>query len=74
MTDWQSMDTAPTDGTEILFVRKGKICIGHYTTDKYLKRPVSFWDGSDYVFGKRFMQETQPTHWMPLPPLPNTEG
>lgn len=70
MSEWQPIETAPKDGTEVLlfFVSdvpwqassKG-ICIG-------------FWgdDGSNawYAFESDSNALGNPTHWMPLPPPP----
>lgn len=79
---WQTMDTAPRDGTEVLG--------WHAECGVVLMRwaaPVDFmteaevaneecpheagWFGADFVSGYRL---SGPTYWMPLPPSPEQEG
>jgi hypothetical protein len=61
MTGWQPIETAPTDGTRVM------LCAGrwHYLAGVQWEdddgRPV--WFGGDVVVD-------DPTHWMPLPALP----
>lgn len=76
-SDWQPIETAPKDGTEILVSRlyqTGKrkripeICYWHETIeeDKYDKK---YWCvGGDY-YGIKWLAPN-PTHWMPLPEPP----
>lgn len=59
MSEWRTIDSAPTDGTEILvfcddgFVRHYKVVFSSMT---------NHWsDGIDVY---------EPSHWMPLPPPP----
>ncbi len=71
MTNWQSIETAPTDGTEILLAvkyprgsRKGfftEVLTAQYCNSIYRKDWVAT-SGAD-VTGT-------PTHWMPLPENP----
>jgi hypothetical protein len=57
MTDWQPIETAPKDGTNLL-VTDGKItALGWH--DEF-DAPEDPWCG--YI--------KRPTHWMPLPPPP----
>lgn len=54
---WQTMETAPKDGTEILLWDAGKFAIVGYW------HPLSgHWTTGDYAL--------VPTHWMPLPEGP----
>jgi hypothetical protein len=70
MNKWQTIDTAPKDGTLIIvmymrmhtpFVYSarwdGDVWLAHYTTDMSMKL--------DHIFA--------PTHWMALPPPPKRE-
>ena len=54
---WQSMDTAPKDGSEILLWDAGKFAVVGYWNVL-----SSHWTTGDYVL--------VPTHWMPLPEAP----
>jgi hypothetical protein len=62
MTDWQPIETAPRDGTEIIVCRR-------FEGRKFMG--VVMWDGRywtiDYGFPFYF---DNPTHWMPLPEPP----
>ncbi len=63
MSEWQPIETAPRDGTEVLTFGK------HGTS-------VLFWD-DEYAAEKCWREKSawlalrdEPTHWMPLPPAP----
>jgi hypothetical protein len=64
MSEWQPIETAPKDGTELLlygpFVPTGGtyMDIGRWTD-----YADGFWDWS--------ADDSQPTHWMPLPSPPS---
>lgn len=56
--EWQPIETAPKDNTEVLLGRPdGLFMIGFYRDGA--------WDDGDYRD-----HETWPTHWMPLPTPP----
>lgn len=58
--NWQPIETAPKDGTEILLIsRKGRIANGVWVT---ANSNAGFW-GWPYIF-------VEPAYWMPLPPPP----
>ena len=64
MNEWQSIETAPKDGTVVdLWVSED----GRYTDCQF---DGGLWlhtqDGLTYSLG------SDPTHWMPLPPPPST--
>jgi len=83
MGEWQDINTAPKDGTAVLVMRNdwpgtasgfAEECNGHNTY-------VAAWWADDEVGGAWIcymdrMSEPrcpiEPTHWMPLPPPPNT--
>lgn len=64
MTDWQPIETAPKDGTEVIAYDDG-VYISHW----YVTNPQIFgWWAGD-------AGGINPTHWMPLPTPPkSTEG
>lgn len=84
MSEWQDIQTAPKDGTEI---------IGCFSNDYgYQDKPTQYgpwtirWDGREWVsswdgyrvissqtdFGESYHDpDIEPTHWMPLPTPPS---
>lgn len=68
VSEWKTIDTAPTDGTEILVCVRSSLPGGEYQTHIWIdsltsKRPwPEFWSRVDLPF--------IPTHWMPLPEPP----
>ena len=84
MTDWQDIETAPRDGTEILafggyqYEGMGKPTVyGPWTVAWNGKKWRSSWDDCEVIeymgdFGTDYKEPgIEPTHWMPLPPLPS---
>lgn len=82
MSEWQPIETAPRDGTEVILgslaqTYKGapvppRVTIGYWTQDdepeyEYCDPYWMSWDGG-------FTKENPPTHWMPLPPPPEPPG
>lgn len=63
---WQPIETAPRDGTEILAVESGSISCVRYIQN------VGWRDYSD--IGAAGIDPLEPTHWMPLPCAPKPEG
>ena len=59
---WRPISTAPRDGTEVLADTSG------------LGRVVVYWDDEKSQWGTGFgyLDRGEPTHWMPLPPLPTS--
>lgn len=71
MTDWQPIEAAPNDGTEILACSTWIHADGglrfNWIADGYLD------ENSEWVFASFPIDEdeyTKPTHWMPLPAPP----
>jgi Protein of unknown function (DUF551) len=60
---WQPIETAPKDATEVLVCDENSIFIG-----QWLKGAHPWNDGAWWVEGAQIT--STPTHWMPLPPLP----
>ena len=81
--NWQPIDTAPRDGTEVLGWRRDcgvliirYTCPSSFLTEKELE-PLTGgdadavdWFGADFVQGCRLEGSEVPTHWMPLPDGP----
>lgn len=78
--NWQPIETAPKDGSEVLLAVKiragipGKMLVGHWMPGGHCIEdhpPIDagwyFWNGS------MFNLASKPTHWMPLPKLPGEE-
>jgi Protein of unknown function (DUF551) len=61
--NWQSITTAQKDGRSILLVWNGEVVIGYWHKDL-------MWWVADEVEVDSEQREDNPTHWMPLPPLP----
>jgi hypothetical protein len=75
MMDWQPIETAPKDGTNVLlYATWMDISVGKFyrderwrlTADGFLAKES---EGDTYT--EYF--EVAPTHWMPLPPKPITK-
>lgn len=59
--EWQSIETAPKDGTRVLLAGKGgKVADGRWAE----LQGIWIWP---YVL-------SDPTHWLPAPPLPASEA
>jgi len=61
IADWQPMDVAPKDGTEILLFAMGDIGVCYWRDDNIMT-------GWTWGLEKRF---NNPSHWMPLPKAPS---
>lgn len=65
--EWMPIDTAPRDGTMILFWRKlGRVGLGFY-------RDGHIWTGTVVPLPSAIAREWEDvaTHWMRLPPAPH---
>jgi hypothetical protein len=61
--EWQPIDTAPKDGTRILFLAYGDmVYAGDWNECRESFEP-DFWEGPNF-------DEGDITHWMPLPEPP----
>jgi hypothetical protein len=85
MSEWQPIDTAPQDATEVLLWREDAgVLLGRWTcpedfcTDKELAglsvedQELYGWFYADFLEGGRLDDIDMPTHWMPLPFGPPT--
>jgi hypothetical protein len=84
MSEWQDIETAPKNGTEILIYREdcGVIlarwvapCEFLHESEYISMSPDSWeeadWFGADFVSGYRVSNDGLPTHWQPLPEPPS---
>jgi hypothetical protein len=73
MSEWQSIETAPRDGTKILLHQKflpDEPFIGYWDFNKWVVSKVSISaDVGDWIIDNIDNQEYI-THWMPLPSPP----
>lgn len=87
MSEWQPIETAPKDGTEILAWRADcgvllvrYMCMEDFLTERELEghdEETTFqddWWCADFVTGCRLEGSVVPTHWMPLPTPPAPGG
>lgn len=71
MSEWQPIDTAPRDGTDILlfcrFDGRDEIKIAKWSDEQTYEGPFGQfrWKESEGLIAERI-----PTHWMPLPVPP----
>lgn len=86
--EWQPIETAPKDGTEILAYRSdcGVFMIRWTSPDAFLSEKeiaasrlsdddlfTEGWYFADWLHGDLLMDREIPTHWMPLPPPPKSD-
>ncbi len=64
---WQPIETAPKDGTEILVYVEGDMTVAHWCA--YISTP-QWRDAGD--MGLSGMTDVEPSHWMPLPEAPTS--
>ena len=64
MTEWQPIETAPRDGTNILSWEHKMECM------------IIFWQSGDWhcTHDCEDLYFSEPTHWMPLPEPPKQES
>lgn len=62
MSEWQPIETAPKDGTDILLS-------GPHSNHGWVIKSARFWIGSWWSNGNRGIGP-DPSHWMPLPAPP----
>jgi len=72
---WYPIETAPKDGTKVLLYRQGWLVIGRWNDNRHARRANPFWDAEDArLKGWNWARKNDPTHWQPLPGLPEAEG
>lgn len=77
MSEWQPIATAPQDKGEVLAwfpISDGKVMLAHWNPEPWASKPKPFWDVYGNIWGTRRLRDCQPTHWMPLPDPPSSQG
>ena len=64
MSEWQPIETAPKDKTDILVLSEGRVVEAYWEGS----RSRGYWDS---FFQSYESESLEPTHWMPLPAPPN---
>jgi hypothetical protein len=68
MSEWQSIDTAPKDGSAFIAYFDGQPFIAHYDDERYANKPRPHFSPRGNVFGRAWARDNQPKYWMPIPP------
>lgn len=85
--EWQPIETAPKDGTEIILVRGNRVTCGTWFDEREICASEYHANGTylgNYETGEvvpgqwmswdgGFTDEAPPTHWMPMPTPPTVE-
>lgn len=66
MSEWQPIETAPQDGTEMLGYRAGKYANAY----RVQRDDCEMWYFGGLSASIRIRPDAKPTHWMPLPSPP----
>jgi len=74
MNDWLPIETAPKTGDVLLACPRRGVVRGRWEENKYAKTPRPYWTHDrERSFGIIETRADQPTHWMPLPDMPNVK-
>jgi hypothetical protein len=66
---WQSIDTAPRDGTEMLLLVNGKPFIGHYSVSEHFEHGKLIHRHEGWVYGRVPVGgRPEPTNWQLIEP------
>lgn len=74
--EWQPIETAPKDGTDILVIEPLNNCYGKITNAFWEKEQNKIFDGHKITIEGYWAESCdnqlvlEPTHWMPLPKPP----
>lgn len=73
--NWQPIETAPKDGTQLLFwTVHDTVEVGEWfqiTSFHYEVAGDNLYRRVPHTYGNSWNTQSQPTHWAPLPPGPN---
>jgi hypothetical protein len=77
--NWQPISTAPLDGTQILLYwpdlySHPYIATGYRNQNKYVRNSRPYWCPDHMQGGVTRLRERRPSHWQPLPTLPQFPG
>ena len=71
MTDWQTIESAPKDGTYFLAIELFQRVDDDYSEEVYPDDyQVVRWSKKGWVSFGLILSSFEPTHWQPLPPPP----
>ena len=74
MNQWQPIETAPKDGTNIILFGEGKVTVGGWVSAE----DQGAEPGEEYLIAAGWwsidLADNNPTHWMPLPDPPAGGG
>ncbi|SEE52712.1 DUF551 domain-containing protein [Bradyrhizobium lablabi] len=69
--EWQPIETAPKDGTNVLLADHEIVCTGFWASLNYAGTGAYSYTGWIAHFGSvQSTRQPSPTHWMPLPGSP----
>ena len=71
MSEWQSIETAPKDGTLFLGYRDSDGCVRE--AYRVQRDDCEMWCFGGSSGAENIAPWLKPTHWMPLPPPPENE-
>jgi hypothetical protein len=71
MSDWQAIESAPMDGTQVIVYQPAEAPRGGVGQPRRHRVVIAVWRGYWYVPGG-LTSVRLPTHWMPLPAPPET--
>lgn len=81
VSEWQPIETAPKDGTDVIvmYMHCETQCVfnAFYASEEYHweKRDVGWWSYEHSEVSRILLNDfMEPTHWMPLPPPPKDEA
>ena len=72
-SDWQPIETAPRDGDTVLLCVQGHVTVGGWL-DRAAQDIEEYEPGAWEGWWTLDADEGEPTHWMPLPSPPESEG
>jgi len=74
MSNWQSIETAPKDGTTVILSGIYSVATGAavHPRNEYNRVDSGYWSGGRWQTGSFHIWE-KATHWMPLPEPPKDE-
>ena len=73
--NWQPIETAPKDREILLACPKRGVVRGKWDDNRYAKHPRPYWSHDrERIWGTLACRRDQPTHWMELPDMPNTQA
>ena len=79
MNSWQTIETAPKDGTPVLLWARNLLHVGDCVVARYIsldrQQPsIKSWHVNDGKFGPYALRGPSPTHWQPQPEPPSPEA